>query len=263
MTQPSDWHEEDGFKFRLFPAKTAKAESVVIYMHGVGSSPDDIADEYIKRLQQKVPGADVIALQAPIKIRKSTAYPDPHGYSWFPLIMSLKSETKMWLTHIFNRLPIAEKVENFAKKQLTKRGLTEDNLAYYGHSMGGIVALQAGLTGKKPVAAIVSLAGSVMPFTQVKNNSKVFLQMGEKDDLFNAPPMPMPEKGFLKQAFVRAAEFICLGHHRSVERLKGKVPLTEKVYPNLTHENNVTMWEDGVDFIAKALSKPGPKPKAA
>lgn len=252
MATTSTWHEENGFKYQLFTAKTAKPDCLVIYLHGLDNVAE-IPPSYVSAVHAKIPGADIIALQAPIKIRKSLAYPDPKGYSWFPLGMSIKSEARTWFNHIFKRLTIAEKVEAFAKGQLAKRSLTEDKLAYYGHSMGGIVALQAGLSGDKPVAAIVSLGGSVVPLTKVKNKSKVFLQMGEKDDVFNTPPVPVPEKGFLKQIFARAAENLSLRHARSMDRLKDKVPLTEKIYPNQGHPHNDAMWKDGVEFIAKAF----------
>lgn len=252
MAVPSSWHEEDGFSYRLFPAKTEKPDCLIFYLHGLNNVPE-LPDSYIQEIHAQIPGADVIALQAPIKIRKSNSFPDPKGYSWFPLAMSVKSEVKHWLSHIFKRMAIAGKVESFAKGQLEKRGLTENKLAYYGHSMGGIVALQAGLSGDKPVAAIVSLGGSVVPLTKVKNNSKVFLQMGEKDEIFNQPPVPVPEKGFLQRIFAQASENMSLRHERSIGRLKDKVPLTEKMYPGQGHTHNDAMWKDGVEFIARAF----------
>ena len=257
MAVPSTWHEEDGFQYRLFSAKTEKPTSLILYLHGLDGNAE-ISDAFIDHLHQKIPGADVIALQAPIKIRQSNTFREPKGYSWFPFTMSIKSEVKTWFNHIFKRLTIAEKVEAFTKSQLEKRGLAEDKMAYYGHSMGGIVALQAGLSGDKPVAAIVSDGGAVMPVTKVKNNSKVFLQMGQFDELFNKPtPSQPPQKGFLQQIFTRSAENIglALNHDRSVQRLKSQnVPLTEKVYPQQRHMQYYTSWKDGVEFIAKAFA---------
>ena len=189
-----------------------------------------------------------------MKVRQSLVYRDAQGYSWFPLIMSLKSEIKNWFTHIQNRLPIADKVEAFAKSQLAKRGLAEDKLAYYGHSQGGIVALETGLSGDKPVAAIVSFASSVVPLTKAKSKSKVFLQMGEHDNLFNIKLPQLPEQGFLKRTFGGAVQRISLNHSSSVQRLKDQnVPLTEKVYPHAGHMQDQGIWKDGVDFIAKAF----------
>jgi len=256
MTDVSPWHEDHGFKYQLFPAKTGKAKSVVIYMHGV----DDYAhlpDDQLKYLQDKVPDADVILLQAPMPVEKSSIYPEPKGYTWFPYGGSVVKQVKAWVAHIFNKLPVANQVEAFAHAQLAQRGLNESNLAYYGHSMGGIMALEAGLTGKHEVAAIVTCSSVVPPFTHIHNHSKVFLQMGEVDPLFNQPRKPLPEKGFLKKAFTFAMNNFGLRHELTKLTLeKAHVPFTEKIYPGMGHVQTYETWVDGVNFIAKALAKP-------
>jgi predicted esterase len=262
MTRPSSWREDDGFKYRLFPAKTEKPTSLIVYLHCL-EGDTDLSYRYLHFLQSKIPGADVIAVQAPIKVIKSPRFPNPKGYMWFPFGGSILSQVETWLTHIFKRLTIAEQVEAFTKNQLEKRGLKEENLAYYGYSMGGIVALQTGLTGDKPVAAIVSRSSVVVPFTKVKSKSKVFLQMGELDDGFNKPATPLPKKGFLKQVFTAVANRLSLSHVNSVKRLQEQnVPVTEKVYPKQVHEQTYEAWKDAVDFMAKALAKPPSAPHA-
>ncbi len=259
MAIASTWHNENGFEYALFPAPSGKPESLIIFMHGLGSDTY-ISDECIRAIRKKIPSADVIALQGPIKIKKSYIPNVTRGYSWFHLFDgSVAAKAKTWLSHVFNRLSVAEKVEAFAHAELTKRGLTEDNLAYMGTSMGGIVALQAGLTGEKPVAAIVSRGGAILPLTKIKTPSKVFLQVGELDELFNNPPLK-PGEGFLKRAFSLATGKLTLKHKQSAEFLKkNNVPLTEKIYPKQGHALNNLAWDDGIDFIAKAL--PPPKPK--
>jgi len=253
------YDQGNGFNYTLFPAKTEKPESLIVYLHGANDNAE-IPTNYLRALQEKIPGADVIALQAPIKVIKSPRFPNPVGYNWFSFGGSILSQIETWVTHIFKRLTIAEQIEAFTQAQLAKRGLTETNLAYYGYSMGGIVALQTGLSGEKPVAAIVSRGGTFLPFSRVKNNSKVFLQMGENDEKFNTPA-PLPQKGFLKQVF---AEVVSLRHVSSVRRLQAhKVSVTEKVYPKQGHEQNYSAWKEAVDFMAKALNKPTslPQPK--
>jgi predicted esterase len=258
MAGTSKWQDYNGFNYRLFPAKTEKPTSLIVYLHGVNGNAE-LPANYLRTLQEKIPGAEVIALQAPIKVIKSPRFEKPEGYSWFPFGGSILSQIETWFTHLFKRMTIADQIEEFTKDQLAKRGLTEDNLAYYGYSMGGIVALQTGLSGEKPVAAIVSRGGAFVPFSRVKNKSEVFLQMGENDEKFNTPA-PLPEKGFLKRIF---AEVVSLRHERSVQRLKGHhVPVTEKVYPQQGHEQNLSAWKEAVDFMAKALAKPQTSPTA-
>lgn len=253
MAAPSTWHKENGFEFRLFPAKTAKPECLIIYLHGIGSRAE-IPDDYINAVHAKIPGADVIALQAPNKVKHALLFKIQDGYSWLPDGGPVKLQAQAVLSHVFNRLTIAEKVEAFARAQLKKRGLTEENMAYSGQSMGAIVALQAGLSGDKPVAAIVSHAGVILPFTKAKSKPAIFLQMGEVDELFNRFPASKPKKGFLKRVFSHSGQHIGWQHESSKHRLKKlKVPFTEKIYPKMNHDLGLEEWKDGIEFMAKAL----------
>jgi predicted esterase len=237
---------ENGFNFALYAAKTDKPKHVIVYLHGLGSNVD-INDGFIEAMHAKIPDADIISVQAPIRMRILSFLNDNarEGYSWLHLGETLRSQ-------IFNRLSIATKIERFALAQLEKRGLTQDQLAYFGTSMGGIVALQAGLTGKTTPAAIVSRSGAVLPFTRVKSRPPVFLQIGNKDKLFYDAPKP---KGFLAKAFAHVAGRFSLRYSHSIERLqKQNVPVTAKAYPGQGHTLNQEAWNDSIDFIAKAFA---------
>jgi len=249
-----NWQKENGFEFDLFPAKSEKPTSLVIYMHGVGDNARGFA-HYAAAIQDKIPGADVIALQAPIRFEDPDIPAGEEGYTWFPYGGKVMPQVKTWLAHIFNRLPVAGKVEAFARAQLEKRGLDNSALAFAGHSMGAIVALETGLSAKKAIAAVASLGGTVAPFTKVKSKPDVFLQMGGWDDVFNedAPRLP---KAMLKRAFVKAADKLSLRHGRAVERLQKKgVPFTEKIYEGQGHMLDRDAFADTADFIAAALAK--------
>src|SRR5437588_718561 len=100
MTGSSNWYEHNGFEYRLFPAKTGKPESLIIHLHGVNNKAE-IDPQYLSFLQSKIPGADIIALQAPIKIVKSERFPEPKGYSWFPFGESIATQVGNWFNHIF------------------------------------------------------------------------------------------------------------------------------------------------------------------
>jgi len=239
-------HKENGFNFALFPAKTEKPQHLIIYLHGLGSNVD-INEGFLNAMQEKIPGADIISLQAPIRLRLLSFLNDnpDKGYSWFHLGQSVRS-------HLFNHLAIAKRVENFASAELKKRGLTENDLAYFGTSMGGMVVLQAGLRGGKPPAAVVSRSSAVLPFTRVKNKPSVFLQIGEEDKLFYGSRSP---KDSLEHALSFIAGQLSLRHGRSVQRLqKQGVPLTEKIYPKQGHTLNQEAWNESVAFIAKAFA---------
>lgn len=254
MDASASWQKENGFEFALFPARTEKPQSLVIYMHGVGDNARNF-DHYAAALQEKIPGADVISLQAPIKFEHPDLPKGQEGYTWFPYGGKVLPQVKTWLMHIFNRLPVAGKVEAFAKAQLEKRGLGSGDLAFAGHSMGAIVALEAGLSSRKAVAAVASLGGTVPPFTKVKSRPEVFLQMGQWDDVFNEPAPRLP-KGTLKRAFTKAADKLSLRHGRATERLQKKgIAFTGKIYEGQGHMLDEAAWADSASFIAEALQK--------
>jgi len=261
MDDVGAWKKENGFEFALFPAKTEKRTSLIIYLHGVGDNARGFED-HAAALQEKVPGADVIALQAPTKFEHPDLPAGQEGFTWFPYGGKVMPQVKTWLAHIFNRLPVAGKVEAFAKAQLEKRGLDASDLAFAGHSMGAIVAIETGLTSKNTVAAIASLGGTVAPFSAVKRRPPVFLQMGEWDDIFGADAPRLPKKSPLKSAFIKAADKMSLRHGRALERLAKKgVPVTEKLYPMQGHMLDADAFKDSANFIAKALEKrTAPKP---
>jgi len=248
INDSASWHDENGFKYLLYPAKTKKPEHLIIYLHGLDSNAEGEKD-FLHSMREKIPGADIISLQAPFKINVMIPglLENPLGYSWF----HLKGLKETVLSHIFNRLSIVERVEKFTRNELQKRGLKEDNLVYYGTSLGSILALQVGLSGDKPVAAVVSRSGAVLPFTKINSKPKVFLQMGEEDKLFFGSLLP---DSSLKRAFSRVAKIFSLKHNRSVARLKKQgVPLTEKTYPKQGHTLDKAAWDDSVEFIVKAL----------
>ncbi len=247
----SAWKKSSGFEYALFPAATGKPKYLVIYMHGVGGNASDL-DDTAKAIQKRLPDADVISLQAPTELKGLEAMTGKKGYTWFPYGGALAPQVKTWLTHIFNRLTIADKVEAFAKAELDKRGLQEENLAYFGISMGAIVALQATLSGKSEVAAVVSAGGTVPPFTTIRKKPKIFLQMGEFDDLFHVPPRK--SKGMLSKAFARVADKFGVQHEHAVKRLQKKgVSVTDKVYAGQGHVLSGTARSDAIEFIVKAL----------
>ena len=49
-SSPKNWHSEDGFEYALFPAKTEKAQGLVIYMHGIGDNAQNF--DYVAAMIQ-------------------------------------------------------------------------------------------------------------------------------------------------------------------------------------------------------------------
>ncbi len=252
---PQNWRTENGFDFAFFAPETEKPTSLVIYLHGIGDNAAGF-ERGAAIIQSKTPGAAVIALQAPIEIFDHEIPAGQRGFSWFPFGGPILPQVKQWISHIFNRLSIAGKVEKFAHAQLEKLGLAEKDLAYVGNSMGSIVALQAAITAKRAPAAVAVRGGTVPPFTKVRQKSvEVFLQMGEWDEIFN-PGAPTREKKMLKRAFNSIADKFSLRHERSIERLESKnLKPASKLYPMQGHMLDEEAMKDSAEFIAAALKK--------
>ena len=254
----NNWQNENGFEFAFYPAKTGKAESLILILHGYGGNAKGW-QQSAAQLQEKIPGADVIALQGPIKVIHPDLPPGKEGFMWFqynggPFL----KQAKLWLTHIFNHLPVIDNINAFADAQLAKRGLKPENLGLIGQSMGAIAAVQTGLYRKQQIAGIVSHSGVVLPLTKVRSRPEVLLVMGENDPIFNRPPAP-PQRG-LKRIFAAAAKLISFSHRDSARRLDNRqVPHTDKIIPGMAHEVTRESWEAGNNFLARLLQK-NPQP---
>ncbi len=251
MMQP-DWRKEDGFDFSLLPAKSGSAKSLIIVMHGHGSNPANW-QAAVEQLHDQIPDADIINLQGPVKVKGT----QPQGYTWMAYQGPKTEQVKQTLSMIFNHLPIVDKLNSFLDKQLTKRGLTDDNLGILGSSMGGITALQTAFNRAKPVAGVVSHSGALLPFTKIKSKPDILLIMGGKDEVF-CKPKP---KG-MKRVFKAMTKPLCLQHKDTLRRLRKKhINYNERFYPELKHEHNPeTVHEAGL-FLNNALRRKNkPKP---
>lgn len=250
MTKPPNWHNEDGFEFALHPAKNGKAVSLVIVLHGHGSNTQNW-EAHAEQLREEMPFADIINLQGP---RRLPDQPDgQEAYTWTAYQGNIFSVAKQSLSLFFNHLPVVDKLDSFIDKQLAKRGLTDDDLALFGNSMGSIVVLQTALNRKKPPAGVVSHSGALLPFTKVRSKPDILLIMGQKDEVFHKPEAK--PKG-LKKIFNAISRRFSVQHKHTLRRLrKRKIPFTEKLFPDLTHEVTKESIAESSSFLVKALRR--------
>lgn len=255
MTTPSTWHHEDGFDFALFAAKNGTAKQLVIVLHGHGSNAKNWEANALQ-MQREMPDADIITVQGPVKLPLG---PDGvQGYTWTAYQGPVVRQAKETLTLVFNHLPVVDKLNVFIDNQLKKRGLADDKLGLVGSSMGSITALQTALSRKKPIAGIVSHSGALLPFTKVKSKPDILLIMGEKDEVFHKPQTR--RKG-VKRLFNKLARHFSVQHRETLRRFRNrKLPVTEKIYPEMKHETTPESISEGNRFLLKAFDKK-PKPK--
>lgn len=238
----SNRQNEDGFEFNLLPAKSGAAKSLVIIMHGHGSKPENW-QAAAEQLHEQLPDADIINLQGPIKTKD--------GFTWMPYQGPILQQAKHSLSMVFRHLPIVDKLNSFIDAQLAKRGMDERNLGILGSSMGGITALQAAFNRTKPVAAVVSHSGALLPFTKIKSKPDILLIMGGKDEVFCQPK----RKGIMC-AFNAVTKPLRLQHRDTIRRLrKARVSFTEKFYPQLKHEHTKESVREAGLFLNNALNR--------
>ena len=250
MTTPSNWHNEDGFEFALFPAKSGTAKQLVVVLHGHGSNTANW-EAHAKQMQREMPDADIITVQGPVKLPIGTD--GVQGYSWTAYQGSSVKIIKETLTMIFNHLPVVDKLNHFIDQQLKKRGLSDDQLGLVGSSMGSIAALQTALSRKKTIAGLVSHSGALLPFTKVKSKPDILLIMGGKDDVFSKPETS--KKG-LSRLFNAMTRHFSVQHKDTLRRLRQKkVSFTEKFYPEMKHETTPESISAGSQFLLNVFEK--------
>lgn len=245
MTLPN-WHREDGFEFALLPAKSGTAKALIVVMHGHGSNPANW-QAAAEQLHEQIPDADIINLQGPVKLANTS----PQGYTWNAYQGSKKAVAKECLSVVFNNLPVVDKLNSFLDAQLAKRGLSDENLGLLGSSMGGITALQTALARARPVAAVVSHSGALLPFTKVKSQPDILLIMGGKDDVFFRPK----PRG-LRRVFNALAKPLRLQHRDTVRRLRRlRLSFCQRFYPALGHDHTEESVREAGSFLNNALRR--------
>ncbi len=236
----------------LFPAKTGKAQRLVVVMHGHGSNPENW-EAHAKQVHDAMPDADVINLRGPLKTAPVKG--EPQGYTWVPHEGPVLAQAKAYLSIIFNYLPVVDDLNDYLDRQLAKRGLSDEHLGILGNSMGAIAALQTTLHRDKPVGGVVAHSGALLPLTKGKTKPDVLVIMGGKDEIFCKPEEPA-KKGLLARAFNKAARRFNIQHKDTLKRLTKKgINFEEKFYPDLAHETSTQTIDDSIAFLNKKLQR--------
>lgn len=255
---------EKGFYYLEFPAKSGKADSLVVILHGHNNHPK-MFDKLPEEIHAQHPGADVIIVQAPIPLNAPQENKDRKGipdvddlYTWHKLDRNVRSHAGLVIANFFNRIGVIGRLNKFIDHQLEERGLEDKNLAIFGFSMGGAIAVEVGTKRKGACAAVVNHSGMVLPNLKARSKPATLMVMGDQDQLFYTRrlTLPEPKKGKLKKAFHKVARRIGLHYDDSVKRLKGAgLDVTERIVPDLQHTISRESFDVSVEFIKKRLGK--------
>lgn len=188
-------------KFGRKAARSGKASSLVIFLHGYGADGADLLG-LADPLAPHLPGTVFLAPDAP-----EPCAGNPFGRQWFP-IPWLDGSTEAAAAEGLRRS--SEDLDAFLDTRLAEEGMTPDRLAVVGFSQGTMMALQVLPRRPVPVAGIVAFSGRLLHperlAAEAVSKPPVLLVHGDQD-----PMVPFAEMGLAGQALTDAG-FETYGH---------------------------------------------------
>ncbi len=182
-------------------ARSGKARSMVIFLHGYGADGADLLG-LADPLAPHLPDTVFLAPDAP-----EPCSGNPFGRQWFP-IPRLDGSSETEAAAGLDRS--AADLDAFLDARLRDEGLAPDRLALFGFSQGTMMALQVAPRRPDPVAGIVAFSGRLIRPGALKaaavSRPPVLLIHGDAD-----PMVPFAEMHQAGQALTGAG-FDTLGH---------------------------------------------------
>jgi phospholipase/carboxylesterase len=206
------------------PHAGGRADSVVIFLHGLGDS-----------------GAGLIDLAGPLaQVLPHTAFhspdaPEPYamagfGRQWFGL--------QDWSQQAIydGAVRAAPFLHEFIDAQLAAYKLPPSRLALFGFSQGSMMALHVGLRRPQPLAALLGYSGGLVGpewlATEIKSRPPVLLVHGMMDTVVPYAAMPA------------SAQYL----------MNAQVPVVTETRPMLGHGIDEEGIQRGAHFLAQHLS---------
>jgi phospholipase/carboxylesterase len=171
---------------RLEPRGGAKAQKLVVFLHGYGADGNDLI-EIGRAWQPLLPEAAFVSPHAPRPCGQA-----PMGREWFPL--TFRDPNERW-TGVNAAAP---GLAAFLDAELARRNLPPSALALVGFSQGTMMALHVGLRRAVAPAAIVGYSGMLTTppagdveamAPEITARPPVLLIHGDRDDLI--PPQAL------------------------------------------------------------------------
>ena len=154
----------DGLKFARRAAKSGKARSIVVFVHGYGADGADLLGL-----------ADVLSPYLPDTLFYAPDAPqpcsgNPYGRQWFP-IPWLDGSTEA--AAAAGLASAADALNGFLDACLAEADLTDADLALIGFSQGAMISLHVAPRRAHPVAGVVAISGRLLQPAALSADLKV------------------------------------------------------------------------------------------
>lgn len=188
-------------KFGRKAAKSGKARSLVVFLHGYGADGADLLG-LADPLADHLPDTVFMAPDAP-----DACAGNPFGRQWFP-IPRFDGSSEVDAAVAMNRA--AADLNAFLDQRLADEGLTPAALALVGFSQGAMMSMHVAPRRAVAMAGVVAISGKLMMpqvlAAEAKVKPPVLLIHGDRDDV-----VPFQEMQAAGNALV-AAGFETFGH---------------------------------------------------
>ena len=186
--------------YKSRPAKSGKARSLVIFLHGYGADGADllgIGDS----LAAHLPDTMFAAPDAPEPCRGN-----PTGFQWFPVPMFDGSSAAQMLRSLENS---TAELQRFLDKLAVDSGIPPGKTCLFGFSQGTMMSLHIGPQQKVALAGIVGFSGRLLQaelLKTAKSKPPILLIHGDAD-----PVVPYESLGIAANA-LKANGFDVISH---------------------------------------------------